>query len=475
MPIKFRCQHCRQFLGISRAKAGEVFDCPTCGWTLRVPDLDGTIKPLPGPGLDLGDSKLAQALDELASIDGPARADAVSEAGDGSAARSGGSAARGGGGTGVEGRVIDDRKGDSSRKAVSDAGNSSGAKDNSGGAALPPVGFQTMAEPIELPPLPAPEPIDVKVKFRARRPLRPEDDNEEQGNDSNSNDGEDEPSEDARPWQSTAQAGNSWCRLLAAAEFGLAEGDSTDEPVKEAEPVAVAAAGVSPSEPAQSAIPSPAGSEPAGILRLSGATWFAMVGIGAVLLAVGFWAGRVTTLPPQTQSVEAGSKLPVDDAPPNAASADGSIETRYTAFRGRITYRNESGDRKADKGARVIVLPVERKGNARLSVSGLRAGDQPDDRKLAETGIQTLGGDVATTNDDGEFEIQLSGSGQFYLLALSNSLSREDDADDTAAEEALAVYFERPSQLLGRVMFCFEKVRHSGDGVTPWDYSFAQP
>ncbi len=65
MPIKFRCQHCRQFLGISRSKAGEIFDCPTCGWTLRVPDLDGSIKPLPSPGLDMGDSKLAKALDEL--------------------------------------------------------------------------------------------------------------------------------------------------------------------------------------------------------------------------------------------------------------------------------------------------------------------------------------------------------------------------------------------------------------------------
>ena len=77
MPIKFRCQHCRQFLGISRAKAGEVFDCPTCGWTLRVPELDGTVKPLPGPVLDMGDSKLAQALDELASMEKPVSIDAV--------------------------------------------------------------------------------------------------------------------------------------------------------------------------------------------------------------------------------------------------------------------------------------------------------------------------------------------------------------------------------------------------------------
>jgi hypothetical protein len=68
MPIKFRCQHCRQFLGISRSKAGAVVDCPTCGRALRVPQLDGTVAPLPDPGMDPTDSRLSQALDELAQI-----------------------------------------------------------------------------------------------------------------------------------------------------------------------------------------------------------------------------------------------------------------------------------------------------------------------------------------------------------------------------------------------------------------------
>jgi hypothetical protein len=68
MPIKFRCQHCRQLLGISRQKAGDVVDCPQCGRTLRVPRLDGRIAPLPEPEWDLKDSNLARALDELASI-----------------------------------------------------------------------------------------------------------------------------------------------------------------------------------------------------------------------------------------------------------------------------------------------------------------------------------------------------------------------------------------------------------------------
>lgn len=68
MPIKFRCNYCRQFLGISRAQAGGIVDCPTCGRTIRVPQLDGSLQPVPEPELNLQDAHLARALDELARL-----------------------------------------------------------------------------------------------------------------------------------------------------------------------------------------------------------------------------------------------------------------------------------------------------------------------------------------------------------------------------------------------------------------------
>ena len=68
MPIKFRCPHCEQFLGISRSKAGAVTDCPMCGRTIRVPQLDGKTAPLPKPEMNHGDSGLAKALNALASL-----------------------------------------------------------------------------------------------------------------------------------------------------------------------------------------------------------------------------------------------------------------------------------------------------------------------------------------------------------------------------------------------------------------------
>lgn len=69
MPIKFRCDYCRQLLGIAHTKAGSLVDCPTCGRTLRVPNEDGTVDPPPAVGLNLADDGLRRALDELAELD----------------------------------------------------------------------------------------------------------------------------------------------------------------------------------------------------------------------------------------------------------------------------------------------------------------------------------------------------------------------------------------------------------------------
>ena len=69
MPIKFRCPHCEQFLGISRSKAGEITDCPTCGRTIRVPTLDGNVAPLPSMEIDLKDANLRDALGALADLE----------------------------------------------------------------------------------------------------------------------------------------------------------------------------------------------------------------------------------------------------------------------------------------------------------------------------------------------------------------------------------------------------------------------
>jgi hypothetical protein len=37
MPIRFRCSHCQQLMGIARRKAGQLVRCPSCEGEVRVP------------------------------------------------------------------------------------------------------------------------------------------------------------------------------------------------------------------------------------------------------------------------------------------------------------------------------------------------------------------------------------------------------------------------------------------------------
>jgi len=68
MPIKFRCKHCQQLLGISQTKSGENVDCPTCGRSVQVPSLDGSTTSSPKPKWNAKDQSLLKALDSLASM-----------------------------------------------------------------------------------------------------------------------------------------------------------------------------------------------------------------------------------------------------------------------------------------------------------------------------------------------------------------------------------------------------------------------
>ena len=75
-PMKIRCYHCGQLLGVSRSKAGRVISCPKCSSELSVPGLDAldiieTEKPetaneTPGSVEDLG---FLEKLPDEAPID----------------------------------------------------------------------------------------------------------------------------------------------------------------------------------------------------------------------------------------------------------------------------------------------------------------------------------------------------------------------------------------------------------------------
>ena len=77
MTMKFRCPHCRQFLGISTTKAGTLVDCPACGRSVLVPHDGGGAtgtKQAQRPGDHPG---LLNALQELSALGSPDADDAA--------------------------------------------------------------------------------------------------------------------------------------------------------------------------------------------------------------------------------------------------------------------------------------------------------------------------------------------------------------------------------------------------------------
>ncbi len=425
MPIKFRCQECRQFLGISRAQAGEIVDCPSCGRTIRVPELDGTVKPIPQPGLKLDDSRLKNALDEIASIgDVDHDAKIPDEA------------------------SVDDR--DSKRGPV------------------------TLDEPeaIELPPLEASEPVAPGPLPQRRIDLGAAADDEalngEEVADSNT---------ENRPWRSTAQPRDSWKQLIAAA--ALKEEDdlpsTADSPVDEPSGQSewVDRDDALESDRSESDITVPPSEAVVTADRdsafLGFSTWFAIIGLIVLICSAGFWIGRSTAI---VWSLDSDSSRPVQPADRNVAVP---VSVPAPGVEGRVTLKTASGQWSPDRDACVILLPVDTEGVESVSSVGLRSNDTEEARRAAETKLQSIGGAVAFADGSGRFQVALDEPGQYVVLVLSRTVGRGGDSPDEQTIKTVSQYFDRAEQLLGELAYHVETIRVPADLSVPLDVGFLQP
>ncbi len=381
MPIKFRCDHCRQFLGISHNKAGTLVDCPTCGRTIRVPDPEGKVQPLPELKLNFKDSKLATALEELASL---GRGDAAL----------------------------------AEPEMVVELSDKQPPPQSPSEAAALPMAPPHAPVPIRVEPVQAPKPIPIEI----HDPHKP------------------------APVASMQE-------LSALANLPISRDPVAEQPVVDVE--------MPLGRQATEHIPF----KRAGSSRI----------VIAVLIGfiVGFGAGRWDRSAVKN-SDGPGEKLPVGK---NAVVDPTIANAKSVAVRGRITYQTESGERRPDRGSRVLLLPEKRSGTTKLSVSGFRATDADSltdaDSKLAAASLQALGGDVATVDDAGNFESSALPPGTYRILALSHFQPRDDRAPiESEVKGLLDSYFDKPEQLLGKCRYQIDKVKVSGNEPAPWDFSF---
>lgn len=364
MPIKFRCNFCRQFLGISRAQAGGIVDCPTCGRSIRVPLLDGSLPPLPQPELNLQDTQLTRALEELARLANP----------------------------------------DSSPVVVT---------------------FETAAETDEedeneIPQL-IPEPIPIEV------PIPPT------------------PIAVNPPMQDDVESDSP----------ETVRAHSVQTPSVNYDVLAELAAGVPAAvelNPRKPAPVRPIESRPQPDLRSGPRTllFVAIAFVGGMLFErfVKVFESR------RPSSVNTSGAIEPGDAKPDSVSQ----------VTGRITYKSADGTSQPDRGARIIAFPIQREGEAKLSVIGFRPADGEADAHVAAATLHAMGGALATADDAGQFRLELP-AGTYQLLILSHyQSSDEKQTPDPALQKLLAIYFDKPDDLLGRVKYDFSPLRVKGTG-----------
>ena len=143
------------------------------------------------------------------------------------------------------------------------------------------------------------------------------------------------------------------------------------------------------------------------------------------------------------------------------------------ALSGRIMYVDPSGESRPDAGARVLVVPEERAGIAKLAADGFRSGAAAADRQVAVASLRALGGDITTAEDDGSYAVLLPQAGLYQLLILSRYQARpEGQAADPAAMQLLGLYFDRPAQVVGESELHISQFRYRGSGTAPRDQTF---
>ncbi|WP_437223998.1 hypothetical protein SH661x_003442 [Planctomicrobium sp. SH661] len=360
MPIKFRCPHCEQFLGISESKAGSVTDCPTCGHTLRVPELDGTVNPLPPPSLNYNDQELLTALGALANL---------------------------------------------ATQEVSES------------------------------PLPVPVAVFAPARGTSVFPVevvtRPE-------------------TGDSILAIPVAHVEDS-PEISGSLEDALAE--LVEQPVSE------------------SAVVEPKPVDP----RFRPASMF-----GAVALSL--LCGILIGLALRSKSHPSTSAVSDPVSEVNGIREAGSEESpaprphvAIAEVRGQVTYAGVANEQKPDRGARILVLPLERRGTSKVDGLGFRVGASEEDQHLLESAATVWGGRFEVADSEGKYSAVVPAAGRYGMLIASRYQSRP--ASISLSQECrkfLSQYFDSPEAILGNIEFQFHELTLDPEAPVVRDVQFHQ-
>jgi hypothetical protein len=174
-----------------------------------------------------------------------------------------------------------------------------------------------------------------------------------------------------------------------------------------------------------------------------------LVGVGG--LTVGYLWGRRQVAPP------------VDDA--------GAAQT--VLLQGTLSHQAEGGLPQGDAGAVVIVLPLHKIPNPKLSAAELHpAGPGPDEGAAVLLALEEMGGRYARADAGGEFSLVVPQPGKYYVLFISKNAQRPSGAPPGAQDmRELGRFFGEPPKLVGKQKYRWAVEDLSG-GLVAKSYDF---
>ena len=396
MPIQFRCQYCRQLLGISRSRAGSLVDCPACGRSLRVPQEDGSKRPPEPLKRPSSDAKFLDALQELSGLGsstGGVRVAAPSPA------------------------TPAAKKREPQQGALTDVGRT---RDSMRIVPLPVVSSEASspADPLqELANLPPAE-DDIPL-------ILPEILSDQMTeSDEFSDDQADPTAEEAA--ELVGDSATELTRLPTELSHALSE-------LAQQPPLPSAASAVKPRR-----------------------TWWPiwLVFTGVLGFAAGYLVAHQRVGRPVIETARgmlAGPKVPEMNDGQNIAAEPKSPEGRQLV-RGVVTYTSGPGVTAPDVGALVLLLPVTNSAGLKLDPGPLREPEVTVAQSAVAAALRILGGSFVRTDSQGGFQFERTGPAPAALLVISRHAAREaGEPVSSEVEELLGQWFESGLRLIGRL------------------------
>jgi hypothetical protein len=137
-----------------------------------------------------------------------------------------------------------------------------------------------------------------------------------------------------------------------------------------------------------------------------------------------------------------------------------SDRPRPCQITGSVTYTNSANRVIPDSESVVVVLPVARRPDPKISVDGLRATDRSTAADHPSVvALRDIGGAFARAGGNGEFQVRVPNRGRYLVLVISNHATRAETVQPRTRDLAqIGRYLLPASEILGQQRYSWQEI-----------------